>query len=110
MVSSSGRIPSSKPKVKSVRKGLIVIIDNWEEQEQKSWGRKPHVDQSRSHALTIWLIVTSECGMQLAKLASWGSRIRIKVAGDPALSIGEPSITLDRRPWLRFVQIGSLWF
>jgi hypothetical protein len=85
---------------------LIVIMVTWEGQEQKSWVAKPHVDQSRSHALTIWLIVTRGCGMQPTAGKLGGQEFGKRSRGNPALSIGELSLTLDRCPWLGFGSFG----
>lgn len=75
--------------IKSVINKSMGFMIDWD--EQKASVAEPHVGQSRiprSHALTIWLMLTSECGLQPAA----GVReTRTKVAGSCGL--------IDRRAY-----------
>jgi hypothetical protein len=59
-------------KSKSARKGSDCYHGQLGGAGGEILGTKPHVDQSRSHALTIWLIVTSGMRDAAGKLASLG--------------------------------------
>jgi hypothetical protein len=84
-----GRYSRVYANIKSVIKKSMGFMIEWD--ERKASGAEPHVGQSRiprSHALTIWLMLTSECGFQpAAGVGELGQKSR----GPVALSIGELS-------------------